>query len=225
MSCQHEAHDDDFGHSHDGHGHGHGHSHGHDHSHDAEPDTGPQDSLFGQVLVDEAWCLNEQTPGSVCGVLKPWDRRLDTACRIVSDADEELLVYVPFNAMVKLKSVLIWGGSGQEAPSRVRAFANRDDLDFDNVGDTVPSQEWPLVDGATQPVEYPVRATKFSSVRSVALHVPANFGADETHVYYLAFRGDWEPLRENPVISVYELRPNVADHKAPAAEASHHSVS
>ncbi|KAJ2710908.1 hypothetical protein H4R19_003509 [Coemansia spiralis] len=227
MSCHGEAHDDDFGHSHDGHGHSHshGHDHDHDHDHDAEADTGLRDSLFGKVAVGRAWCLNEQTPGSVCGVFKPWHQRLDTTCGIASDADEELLVYVPFTGMVKLKSVLIWGGSGQEAPREVRVFANRDDLDFDNVHDALPTQEWPLVDGATHPVEYPVRAAKFSAVQSVALHFPANFGADETHVYYLAFRGDWEQLRENPVISVYELRPNVADHKAPASETSHQSIS
>ncbi|KAJ1728665.1 hypothetical protein LPJ61_003912, partial [Coemansia biformis] len=211
MSCHGEAHDDDFGHSHEGHGHGHGHGRGHgghDHSHEADADTGLSDSLFGKVVVDEAWCLNERTAGSVRGVFKPWDRRLDTAHCIESDADVELLVYVPFNGMVKLKSVLIWGGDGQAAPSHVRVFANRDDLDFDSVGDAVPTQEWPLVDGATQPVEYPVRAAKFAAVRSVALHFPANFGADETQIFYLAFRGDWEQLRENPVISVYELKPN-----------------
>ncbi|KAJ2459559.1 PITH domain-containing protein 1, partial [Coemansia sp. RSA 2337] len=115
MNCHDEANEDDY-HSHE-HGHGHGHSHdGHDHSHDEEADTGQADSLFDKVLVDQAWCLNESEPESIKLVFKPWHQRLDTTQLVSSDSDAELLVYVPFNGMVKLKSIFLWGGVGDEAP-------------------------------------------------------------------------------------------------------------
>ncbi|KAJ1953165.1 hypothetical protein EC988_003150 [Linderina pennispora] len=230
MNCQNEANEDDYhahehghGHGHN-HGHGHGHGHGHDHDHDAE-DLGFADSLYSKILVDNTTCLNEAEPNSIHGVFKPHHLRLDTQKFVESDCDEELLIHVPFNGMVKLKSILLWGGAGESAPKHMKVFANRDDLDFDNVNDTTCTQAWDLVEGARQPVEYPTRIAKFNSVRSLAIFLPSNFGADETTVYYLGFRGEWTELKENPLITVYELRPNVADHKTPADElVGHNSV-
>ncbi|KAJ1835464.1 hypothetical protein LPJ63_001084 [Coemansia sp. RSA 2711] len=207
--------------------HDHSHDHGHDHSHehDADADTGLQDSLFSQVDSERAWCLNESEPNAIKAVFKPWHQRLDTTLVCQSDADEELLIHVPFTSMVKLKSLFIWGGSGEAAPRTLRVFANRDDLDFDNVGDAEPTQTLELIDNAGQPPEYPVRTAKFGSTRSLTLHVPDNYGAEQTSVYYLAFRGEWTELSETPVISVYELKPNAADHKTPNENLSHHSIS
>ncbi|KAJ2649770.1 hypothetical protein IWW40_002946 [Coemansia sp. RSA 1250] len=202
----------------DGHGHGHGHGH-------AEADTGAQDSLFGKVDVDKAWCLNEATAGSVKTIFKPWADRLDTTQLVQSDADEELIIHVPFTGMVKLKSLLVWGGAGPSAPSRLRIFANRDSLDFDSIGDAAPTQVVELASGLREPAEYPVRAAKFGSTRSLTLHVPENFGSEHTSVYFLAFRGEWTPPKEAPVVSVYELTPNAADHKAPDQTLSHHPIS
>ncbi|KAJ2158576.1 hypothetical protein GGF46_003668 [Coemansia sp. RSA 552] len=178
MDCHGEATGDD---------HSHGHDHSHDHSHEAEADTGPNDSLLGQVLVDQTWCLNEREEGSVRGVFKTWDRRLDTTQLIESDADSELLVHVPFNAMIKLKSILIWGGVEGTAPRSVRVFANRDDLDFDTVGSARATQQWDLVQ-STHPAEYSVRVAKFNNVRSLTLHFPESFDGEQSVLYFLAFR-------------------------------------
>ncbi|KAJ2361834.1 hypothetical protein H4S02_011544, partial [Coemansia sp. RSA 2611] len=179
------------------------------------------------VLVDKAWCLNESEPDSIKRVFKPWHERLNITKLVSSDSDPELLVYVPFNGMVKLKSIFVWGGAGDRAPQSIRVFANRDDLDFDSVGEAQPTQEWPLARGARAPVEYPVRPAKFSSVRSLTLHLPSAFADEETmELCFLAFRGEWLPLTADPIISIYELTPNAADHKAPASElAGHHSIS
>ncbi|KAJ1875626.1 PITH domain-containing protein 1, partial [Coemansia sp. RSA 486] len=101
MNCHDEAGDDDY---HAGHSHGHGHhDHSHDHSHDAAADTGFSDSLFSKVNIDLVRCLNESTPDAIKQVFKPYHRRLDTTQFVSSDPDDpELLVYVPFTAMIKL---------------------------------------------------------------------------------------------------------------------------
>ncbi|KAJ1664004.1 hypothetical protein IW140_004418 [Coemansia sp. RSA 1813] len=216
MSCHGEANEDD-------HSHSHSHSHSHDHSHDAEADTGLADSLHRQLNIDEAWCLNEQTPDSIKTIFKPWHERLDTLRIVRSDADEELLVFVPFTAMIKLRSIYIWGGGSRSAPSEVSVFANRDDLDFDTVGECTPTQKWALIDQAREPVEYPVRATKFNNVRCLTLYFPTNFGDPETVLHFLAFRGEWTKFTDAPVVSIYELNPRAADHKTPASESMGHS--
>lgn len=50
-----------------------------------------------------------------------------------SDADEQLILHIPFKDNVKLKSIAIVGEGGDMHPSSMKAFKNRDDIDFDNV--------------------------------------------------------------------------------------------
>ncbi|KAJ2718494.1 hypothetical protein GGI07_005732 [Coemansia sp. Benny D115] len=226
MNCHSEATEDDHHH------HDHGHGHNHDHSHDDEAITGLSDSLFSKVHLDRVWCLNSSNSESVQKVFKPWDQRRDTEKFVETpDGDDpELLIHVPFTGMIKLKSIFIWGGpSVDPSPTRVRVFANRDDLDFESVGDAQPTQELELARGAvTEPLEYAVRQAKFSNVRCLTLHFPENFsdGDEPTRVYFLAFRGEWMDVKETPVVAIYELKPNAADHKTRAGDLmGHHSVS
>ncbi|KAJ2449271.1 histone deacetylase (class I) Clr6 [Coemansia sp. RSA 2336] len=189
----------------------HGEATDHDHTHE-EADTGLQDSLFDKVDVDKAWCLNETTSGSIKTIFKPWGERLDTTQRVQSDADEELIIHVPFTGMVKLKSLLVWGGADDSAPASVRLFANRDGLDFDSVEDAEPTQQVELARGLAEPAEYPVRTAKFSSTRSLTLHVTGNFGGEQTTVYFLAFRGEWTRLKEAPKRITYYYDEEVGNY-------------
>ena len=52
-----------------------------------------------------------------------------------SDADEELLLHVPFTEFIKLRGISIIGGGGQESPSKVKLYASRNDVTgFDSIG-------------------------------------------------------------------------------------------
>ena len=84
-------------HDHGGHAHGHDH-HGHDehdHSHDLTPAL--QSSLYQQIDFEAVNTLNECQPKSGAAILKKtWAQRLDAEPELESDADEQLLMHVPF---------------------------------------------------------------------------------------------------------------------------------
>lgn len=83
-------------HCHDEHsGHGHDHDHEHDHSDDITPAV--QFSLYEQVNFDEITTLNEATRDAGKAVVKKtWAERLSVEPELNSDADEQLLMTVPY---------------------------------------------------------------------------------------------------------------------------------
>jgi len=91
-----------------GHGHGNGdeHGHGHEggcgcgHGHQEDGDGGEQWSLYQQVDTVRACVLNATVPDSIKYVLRPWADRMDRSLPIMeSDADEQLLLCVPFTGI------------------------------------------------------------------------------------------------------------------------------
>lgn len=87
MSCN-PAHN----HSHDDHHHHHGD--GHDHSDDITPAI--QSSLYQQIDFDRITTFNEARSGSGTAVVKKtWAERFNEEPQLYSDADEQLLMYIP----------------------------------------------------------------------------------------------------------------------------------
>lgn len=83
----------DHDHDHD-HGHGHGHG-GHDHSDEVEPAL--QKQIYTQIEFDRITTLNEAEEGAGKTVVKKtWANRLEAEPRLESDADEQLLMTIPY---------------------------------------------------------------------------------------------------------------------------------
>lgn len=70
-------------------------------------------------------------------------------------------------------------------------FINRDDVDFDAAESYTPTQEFDLVEGSNDVVEYGTRVTKFTSVRNITLFFPENYGEDTSIIRYIGFKGEW----------------------------------
>ncbi|KAF9276498.1 PITH domain-containing protein 1 [Mortierella alpina] len=203
------------------HAHGHGHGHDdHDHDHDESPDTDlVHESLYQKIDHDNVQCLNESEPYAGRSVIKPWHEKMDDAKFVESDADEQLIFKIPFTGLVKLKSISLRTDPGETAPRKMKAFINQDDLDFDNAESTVPTQEWDLVeDSYGQVAEYSTRVAKFSSIRSLTLFFSENFGGDTTKISFIGLKGEFSELKRDPIITIYELQANPADHKVPGAD-------
>ena len=198
----------------DGRGHGGG---GHDHGdgHICNCAQEHADSIEG---VDERWlywdidtenvrCLNEDEEHTVLHAIKPRAERHDTTKWLESDADEQLIIKIPFTGSVKLKCFSLGSGPGGHGPLKVKAFINRDDIDFDNVNAIPPVQEWELPPDNPVDAYHMFKVAKFGQVRTLTLFVDTNYGNDTTQITYLNFRGIFTHIHTGPVEAVYELKP------------------
>ncbi|KAF4613632.1 hypothetical protein D9613_007669 [Agrocybe pediades] len=178
---------------HDGCGH---ESHDHDHDHDSPDNLGFQDNLYMHIDRQNVVALNAS--GEASNVIKPWHSRLDESQYIESDADDQLIIRVPFTGAVRLKAVLLKAGPAGQTP-----------LKFALVG------EPPLKNSTSLKIEMSenILTAKFSNISSVTLFIPASQGADTTRLYYLGFLGTWTEHKHQPIITVYEAQANLADHE------------
>lgn len=73
-------------------------------------------------------------------------------------------------------------------------FANQPSLDFDDVADKTPTQEFEIAQ-SRDVGEYSLKTAKFSNVSSLTLYCPASQGADATKIYYVGFLGHWSEVQ------------------------------
>lgn len=133
-------------------------------------------------------CLNENSLHTSVNALKQGYRE-DNGLYLESDADEQLLLYIPFNQVVKLHSLII-RGPPEEGPRTLKLFANRPNMGFSNVTDFPPND---TVIASLENLEgkpIPLKYVKFQSVRSLTLFVEDNQGGGEvTQLQKLAIVG------------------------------------
>lgn len=86
----HEPHDHNDDHDHD-----HSHDHGHDHSDETEPAL--QNLIWKEIEFEKIRTLNESEPEAGAKIVKKtWPQRLDAEPELISDSDEQLLMFIPY---------------------------------------------------------------------------------------------------------------------------------
>ncbi|KAL5707987.1 hypothetical protein ACHQM5_018830 [Ranunculus cassubicifolius] len=176
-------------------------------------------SLYKHIDITKVYALNEATAESVKSVFKAWNQRLNFSEGYLesNDDDPELLVFIPFTSDVKIKSISVIGGVDGTSPTKMRAFTNREGIDFSDTQGMQPIQEWKLEEDLQGVVEYQTRYSKFQGVRNLILHFPNNFGADITRILYIGIKGEANEMKRDMVPTVvYELMPKPSDHKTKA---------
>ncbi|CAM6120120.1 unnamed protein product [Calypogeia fissa] len=193
------------------------------HNHDcADHDCGAGFSLYKHIDLPKVWALNEAVEGSAKSVLKSWDRRLEVSAETLrsNDDDPELLLFIPFTNDVIIKGISIIGGPDGTSPAKMRAFINRIDIDFSNVQDLTPVQEWDLTENPRGELEYQTRYARFQGVASLILHFPASFGGTSTEILFVGLRGEATDQKRDAITTiVYEAMPNPSEHRTPGEDA------
>jgi hypothetical protein len=184
-----------------------------DHSDDG-PNRGAEYSLYLQIDSHKVTCLNTNSNDEGYKVFKAWDDRFDLSFTLDSADDEQIIIYIPFTAQVKLKSIAVLGVES-EAPDVLKMYANRDDVDFDSVDSIDCTQELSLLRDIPHGTvaEYPTKVAKFSSLHCLTLFFPSNFsGSDRTRISYIGLKGEFTQINRDPVIAIYEASADLADH-------------
>lgn len=193
------------------------------HSHDcSDHDCGAGFSLYKHVDLPKVWALNEAVEGSANSVLRSWERRLELTGESLrsNDGDPELLLFIPFTSDVIIKGISIIGGADGTSPTKMRAFINRIDVDFSNVQNLTPVQEWDLAENPRGELEYQTRYARFQGVANLTLHFPESFGGTSTEILYVGLRGEATNNKRDAVTTiVYEAMANPSEHKTPGEEA------
>jgi len=159
--------------------------------------------------------LNETEPRSGAAIVqKTWDQRLSDEPVLESDADEQLLMHIPFSGSCKLYSILIRTSDSPSAPQTVKLFRNRDDIDFATATDLQPTQTVTLP-RTNDVAEIPLNRAHWNMTTSINLFFEDNHSGGEedvTRISYLGFKGDFMALNREPVSVLYEAAANPADH-------------
>ncbi|KAB8075032.1 PITH domain-containing protein [Aspergillus leporis] len=202
-------------HNHNRGGHCHGED-GHDHSNDITPAI--QSLLYSQIRFDSIITLNEATPNAGAAIVqKTWSERLNDQPELESDADEQLLMHIPFTGQVNVHSLLIYTAPTPSAPRTLKLFKNRDDLDFATASELKPTQsiEIPQPVPGTDVFELPLNRAHWNATTSITLFFEDNWSSgeeDATKVSYVGFKGQFMALNREPVSFLYEAAANPSDH-------------
>ena len=194
---------------------GHGHTHDvYDHSHDEQLNMVGEEPLLRQIDLDHITCLNESTAGSGKNPFKPFDDRTTDEPYLESDADEQLLLHIPFTEAVTLKSVCFVGHTDGQAPRNVKMWANREahDIDFETAEEAKADQEiTQLHEDYEGTCFYFCKRNKFNTVSSVTFFISDNYGADTTRINFIGFKGGDGKGKRRAVEAIYEVSGNMHD--------------
>lgn len=175
------------------------------HSHDPEF---PEDSfnLYSMLDAEGTVALNVTRPDHAIGIFKPHARRLTSEPKLVSDADEEIIVIARFTSPVHIrKLIVIGGGEHGHHPASLRCIINKDGVDFTSIGSLIPAQVFTLPINENGTVELTTAIQPFTNVTSCAFYFPDNHGADTTVIQYIGMQGEHTHYRREAVNAVYEV--------------------
>jgi hypothetical protein len=124
MGCNHANHGDGCAHAH------------------AESITELYPSLYPYIHRDAIQGYNESILGASKSVFKPNDQRYSITDYVESlPEDPMLLISIPFTASLKLMGIAIAAFPASNAPSHLKLYVNKPDLDLSSVDAFQPAQE------------------------------------------------------------------------------------
>ena len=126
-----------------------------------------------------------------------------------------MVVYIPFDGEIRVKSIIVIGGDEGTAPSKMKVYKNEQTVDISILEEKKPVQTIEMNENVTGELEYLLNVTKFNNTSNIVLGFEENFGAKNTVIKFIGLKG--EKLREKIKMGeiIYEVRANLADHKTP----------
>jgi len=143
-------------------------------------------SLLEFIDLSQLSCLNESLEHSFKSIVA-LKRRNTSAAFLSSDADEQLLLNVPFNQAVRIRSIRIQCNSRSAGPKKLKLVINKKSVGFEDVEDAEEPAITQTLDLSQADVSegksVALRFVRFQSVNSLHIFVQSNQeGDDETRI-------------------------------------------
>ena len=132
-----------------------------------------------------------------------------------NSGDPELLIYIPFNSAVKMKSMTMIGGEDGTSPAVIKLFVNKENPDFDLIEGSTPTQEFECIENSEGELSYNLRPNKFNNVFSLTIIVTRNYSGDSSKIYYLGFTGTRTNKKKMILLGNFELKPMIDGTQQP----------
>lgn len=141
-----------------------------------------QIDIINQIDWKSLECLNASSEHGVNNALKQGYRDKE-GLYLESDADEQILLHIPFQTAVKLQSIVIQSSTDKDkAPKQIRLFINQPNLSFGDAADQVATQEFELTEEQLEGSVIPLKLVKFQKVNVLTIFVGSNQGGEETTI-------------------------------------------
>ncbi|CAG9110074.1 hypothetical protein JYU34_010861 [Plutella xylostella] len=136
------------------------------------------------IVKNECECLNEADDHPLAHALTAAGGYLQ------SDCDEQLIINITFNQVVKLHSLKI-KGPADKGPKHVKLFINQPrTIDFDQASSYVSVQDLDVLPTELEGNPIPLKFVKFQAVQNIQLFIKDNQSNGEvTQIDHLAFFG------------------------------------
>lgn len=172
------------------------------------PETG---NLYAFIEKQNVHGLNLTVPEHARAIIKPWDKREDTNEHAESEVDDQMVVHVPFNQAVRLRSMMVKLGTGETRPRHLRVYMNNPNIvDFSDADATKPNFSMTLPDDSGV-VEIPLRAAVFASVNALSIHFSESTGGEVSRIFYLGFKGETRAMTKEASSGLTVGAQNAAD--------------
>ncbi|ETW85649.1 thioredoxin-like protein [Heterobasidion irregulare TC 32-1] len=143
-------------------------------------------SLLEHLDLSQVNCLNEAATHTLKGIVS--QKKFNTTKEfLLSDADEQLLLNIEFNQVVRVRSIVIQSSILAQAPKSIKLFVNRPSLGFDDVEDAQEPEAAQVLELTEEQVKegkpIQLRFVRFQAVNSLHIFVASNQGGeDETRI-------------------------------------------
>ncbi|CAH8556356.1 unnamed protein product [Schistosoma turkestanicum] len=157
------------------------------------PQSSKQYDMDTLLMKNQCECLNEDDTHSLAQLLNSSENNTNNNSKayLLSDTDEQLIIYITFSQFVRIQSVQI-NGPKENAPKTVKLFINQTSTpDFDSceIGEAVQTLELTeddIKDGGITQLNF----VKFQNVSTLTIFVQNNQSStDQTRIDKLKFYG------------------------------------
>lgn len=164
--------------------------------------------LCSHLDLSGAHCLNEDPSHAWANALKQGYRE-DDGLFLASDADEQLLINIPFQQKCKISSICIKGPSDGTGPRRVKLFTNLTSCGFSDVESMPAAQEIDLTEAQLSGETIPLKFVKFQNVNTLSIFIESNQAGEEvTKVQKIALFGQTGELDKFNVAEIKKVDEN-----------------